>query len=91
MDETIILQELENLAAELSVELRYDTFAGRGGLCRYGGKVCLIVNQALSVPDRIHLLSRELAQLPLGDIFIRPQIRELLDNSADEFCSDFDN
>jgi len=91
MDETIVLQDLENLAAELGAEVRYDLFLGKGGLCRYGGKVCLILNQELSVHERVHLLSHELAKLPLDDVFIRPQIRQLLQKSGAEIFSDFDN
>ena len=78
MEETIILQELENLVEDLGIEIRYDDFEGRGGLCRYGGKICLIVNRALSSSERIHLLAAALARFPLDDVFIRPQVRELL-------------
>lgn len=91
MDETIVLQDLENLAAELGAEVRYDTFAGKGGLCRYGGKVYVILNEELTVHERVHLLSRELAKLPLDGVFIRPQIRHLLEGEDSEQVSDFDN
>jgi len=79
MDDAIILQELEGLAADLAIEIRYDTLEGRGGLCKYGGKAFLIVNRSLSVQERIHLLSRALSRFPLDDVFLRPQVRELLE------------
>ena len=79
MDQAIILQELEALATDLAIEIRYDELDGSGGLCRYKGKTCLIVNRDLSVPERIRLFSRELSQFPLGDVFIRPQVRQLLE------------
>lgn len=79
MEETIILQELESLVEDLDIEIRYDDFEGRGGLCRYGGKICLIVNRALSSSERIYLLGTALARFPLEDVFIRPQVRELLE------------
>ena len=84
MDEAVILRELESLAIELDVEIRYEPLEGRGGLCRYKGKTCLIVNRLSSVPKRVLLLSKELARLPLEDVFIRPQIRELLENHRPE-------
>ena len=78
MDQAIILQELEALATDLAIEIRYDELDGSGGLCRYKGKTCLIVNRGLSVPERVRLFSRELSQFPLEDTFIRPQVRQLL-------------
>ena len=81
MDDSIILQDLESLATDLAIELRYDALEGRGGLCKYGGKTYLIVNRSLSVQERIHLLSRALSRFPLDDVFLRPQIRELLEKN----------
>ena len=81
MDEAIVLQELEALAEDLAIEIRYDTLESRGGLCRYRDKTCLILNRSLSVPERIHLLSKELSRFPLEDVFIRPHVRELLETA----------
>ena len=74
------MQELETLAADLAVEVRYEVLDGRGGLCKYGDKTCIIANCALQVSERVHLLSRELSRFPLDDVFIRPRIRELLED-----------
>lgn len=80
MDEVALLQELETLAEILAIEVRYDDFEGRGGLCRYRGRTCLIVNRTLPLRERLHLISRALARLPLEGVFIRPQVRELLES-----------
>ena len=82
MDEAIILQDLETLAEGLAVEVRYDDFEGRGGLCRYGGKTYLIINRAFSVSERIDLICSGLARFSLDDVFIRPQVRKLLEEHA---------
>ena len=82
MDDSIILQDLESLATDLAIEIRYDALEGRGGLCKYGGKTYLIVNRSLSVQERIHLLSRALSRFPLDDVFLRPQVRELLEKKS---------
>ena len=79
MDQAIILQELEALATDLAIEIRYDELESTGGLCRFKGRTCLIVNRYLSVAERIRLFSRELYQFPLGDVFIRPQVRQVLE------------
>ncbi len=80
MDNTLILQELESLAVQLGVELRYEALEeGSGGLCRYKGRLCLIANRELRLAERIRLLSRELGRLPLEGVFVRPSVRQLLE------------
>lgn len=83
MNQALLLQELESLAAQLGVELRYEELESSGGLCRYGGKLCLIASRHLSLPGRIRLLSRELGRLPLEGVFLRPSVRELLEKGPE--------
>ena len=77
-----LLRELEDLAADLAVDVRFEDLESAGGLCRYGGRTCLLVNRRLSVLERVDLISTELASLPLEDIFIRPRLRELLESRS---------
>ena len=82
MEETIILQDLESLAAELAIEVLYDDLEeSRGGLCRVGGKSRLYINRTLSVAERIRLLVAELSDLPHEGVFLRPRVRELLESN----------
>jgi hypothetical protein len=83
MNQALLLQELETLAAQLGVEVRYEELESAGGLCRYGGKYCLIASRNLSVAGRIRLLARELGRLPLEGVFLRPSVRELLEKPSD--------
>ncbi len=81
METSVLLRELENLAAELDVDVRVeDLDETSGGLCRYGGRTCLLINSQLSPPERVALIAAELASLPTGQIFVRPQVRELLES-----------
>ena len=80
MDNAIVLQELESLAGDLDVEVRYDDLDGHGGLCRYGGRNHLIISNGLALPERVRLLCKELSRFPLDDVFVRPQLRELIDS-----------
>ncbi|MEW6752652.1 MAG: hypothetical protein AB1505_16955 [Candidatus Latescibacterota bacterium] len=82
MDQARMLQELESLAADLRIEMRYEEVEGRGGLCRYAGRTCLFVNRSLPLPERLQVIGRALARLPLDDVFIRPQVRELLEGCS---------
>ena len=81
MDDALILQELESLAAELDIELRYEDLDGAaGGLCRVRGRQSLILDRSLPAGERVSSLSRALAQCPFEDLFVRPQIRALLES-----------
>jgi hypothetical protein len=83
MEEAIILQDLESLAAELAIEVLYDNLEeSRGGLCRVGGKSRLYINRSLSVAERIQLMVAELSDLPLEGVFLRPRVRELLESNG---------
>ncbi|HIG56609.1 MAG TPA: hypothetical protein EYQ18_22035 [Candidatus Handelsmanbacteria bacterium] len=88
MDDSILLQELETLAEDLGIEVRYDAFEGRGGLCRYGGKTYLIASDELNVGEKVNLFCRALSRLSLDAVFIRPQVREKIETCASGFDSD---
>ena len=82
MDDVSILRELENLADELDLEIRYETIEGSGGLCRVGDKRCLILNRSSSPNQLVRVLSLALSRFPLEDVFINPHVRELLQERA---------
>lgn len=82
MNETALLQELEALAEELSVEVRYDALEGAGGLCRYGGKTYLILSRELNNAEKLRVLARALSRLSLDAVFVRPQVREFIEANA---------
>ena len=79
MDEALVVQELENLAAHLGIDIRYEPFEGDGGLCRLGDRYQVIVNRRLNTLERVRVLGTSLAQFPLDNVFVRPRIREVID------------
>ena len=82
MDGVSILRELENLADELDLDIRYEAIDGSGGLCRVGDKRCLILNRSSSLNELVRVLSLALSRFPLEDVFINPHVRELLQERA---------
>ena len=81
MDDVDTLQELESVAAELAIEVRYEHMESLGGLCRYGGKAYLIMPIDLPRAQRIDALVDALARQPTDEIFLRPDIRDLLEGA----------
>ena len=83
MNDAHLLQELEAVASQLSVEVRHEDLEGsRGGLVRLRGQRCILLDRELSVPERVELMAGALARLPLDDVFLRPVVRELLEDHA---------
>ncbi len=87
MDDATFLVLLEELACGLGIDVRYESMDGEaafssGGLCRIRGKPVILVNQRASVPEKIKILARALNRMDLGQVYIKPALREFLEKSA---------
>jgi hypothetical protein len=71
--------ELEQVAEKLGVRVRYERATFTGGSCTLRGEALIIVNSRLTLREKVRALAREVARLPLEDIFIRPEVRRELD------------
>jgi hypothetical protein len=75
-------KELKELAEQLGLPVREEaTEVMRGGLFTLKGKQQIFVNRADTFSDRIDLLVSVLRKRDIGDIFIKPAIRELLEKN----------
>jgi len=86
MDDYAIIEQLEELAKGFGIQLRYEpiTFEEEminvaGGLCKLRGKDLLIINSKATEKDKIRIFVQALRRFDLGQIYLRPAIRELLD------------
>lgn len=84
MDDEILLNQLEELAERLGILVRdeninIDDVSTTGGLCIVEGQHILILNSKTSLQEKIHVAIRALRQLDLSEIYIKPGIRELLE------------
>ncbi len=86
MSDEFLLDQLEALANTLGIKIRYENLnleesSGVGGLCRLKAEYVLIIQAQASVKEKMQVLIEVLKRFPLGDIYIRPVIRELLGES----------
>lgn len=77
----LILQGLESLIQNLSIDLRYEKGDFTGGLCKVGTKNVLIINNKLPVESKIKVMAIELNRLELEQIYIRPALRDIIESS----------
>jgi hypothetical protein len=82
-----VLAELEALAARLGVAVRVEAFGqgvmqGRGGLCWVDGKALVVMDQRLSVADRIAILARALSKFDVDAVSVAPAVRDRIASEA---------
>ncbi|MEN6508766.1 MAG: hypothetical protein ABFD63_08305 [Smithella sp.] len=85
MQEETLLQHLEELAGKLEIFVRdenisMDETSVTGGLCRVEGQYIVILNSKANVEDKIQVMIKALQQFNLDDIYIKPAVRQLLEN-----------
>jgi len=85
MQEETLLQHLEELAGKLEICVRdenisLDETSVTGGLCRLEGQYIVILNSKSNVEDKIQVMIKALKLFNLDDIYIKPAVRQLLEN-----------
>ena len=75
-------EALEQAAAQLGVQVRYDTMtgdaAGSGGLCKVKGAWWVIIDRKTPAAERAVMLIEALTSFDTDSVFLPPQVREAL-------------
>jgi hypothetical protein len=86
MDDHVTLMMLEELADKLGIPIRYDRIKPdedepviSGGLCRVKGGLVIIINSRAATKNKIQVLVKALKHFDLDGVYIRPALRELLE------------
>ncbi len=87
MNESVLLEHLEEIANRLGVELRYENlgqsgFRAGGGYCKLDGKPMILLNRKDSRRRKIRILAESLGRLDLEGIFIPPAVRKVLESRS---------
>jgi hypothetical protein len=95
MDDEKLMAQLEELAENLSIEIRYEAIRKEGsfftgGLCRLKGKDVLIVNSDASIGNKIQALAKALRRFDLSRIYMKPALREFLSKPPDSMGDEKD-
>jgi len=89
LEEETLLSHLEELAQGLDVEVRYEPMRREGptfpgGLCKLKGKYVLIIDTKAATWEKIQALARGLHRFDLGQVYLRPGVREFLDKMTNQ-------
>jgi hypothetical protein len=88
MKKEFLLSQLEELADKLGIAIRYENVtmedsSGSGGLCRLKGEYVLIIHSQATAEEKIRIILEALKPFPVGDIYVKPVVRELLEESME--------
>lgn len=84
MTETIILQQLEDLAERLGVKVLYEDLdreelVVKSGSCVLRGQLLVVIDHQLAPSGRIRVLADCLARFDLSTVYLVPAVRELIE------------
>jgi hypothetical protein len=84
-----LLSQLEELTESLGVKIRYEKIIKEGsyfsgGLCKIKGQDIIIINSKAAIEDKIEILANALRSFDLGQVFIKPVLREFLGQHISE-------
>lgn len=77
-----IIEGLHDLARLLGVTIRYDKGDFEGGYCILKDQKLLLVNKRLSPPRKAAVLAIALQEIGLNTIFIKPALREFIEDEV---------
>ena len=85
----MLLQQLEELAEKLGIAVQYENLtmeesSGRGGICRIKGEYVFIIHARATTKEKIRIIADALRRFDLGDIYVRPVIREFIEGFVDQ-------
>ena len=83
LSDTLLLQHLENLAAQLGIQVRYEDLADdelsiQSGGCKVLGKTLILIEKLRSPREQAQILARELSRFDLEDRYVLPRVRDFI-------------
>ena len=77
-----ILHELEDVVQRLDYTMRYEKGNFEGGYCLVKESKLFVINSRYEVERRISIIARNLKELGVDGIFVKPGIREIIEKET---------
>jgi len=81
MDTTTIIEELEDVAQRLGVEVRAEKGNFRGGRCVVGDEELIMLNERHQPETQLVVMAEALRDAPLDTIYLKPAVRQALEDT----------
>lgn len=83
-----MLTELEEVADKLGYKVRYEKGNFSGGYCILKESRLLVVNSRNEIERRIIIVSKSLKEIGIDDVYIKPNVRELIEKESSRKLKD---
>lgn len=77
-----VIQQLQDVAQQLGITLRYDQGNFEGGYCILKAQRLLLVNKRLTPARKASVLAAALREIGLEGVFLTPALREYIEDEA---------
>jgi len=75
-----IVSELEQLASNCGIAIRYEKGDFDGGYCVLKAERLIVINKRLSPSRRAPVLAQGLAEVGIDELYLKPAIREYIED-----------
>jgi hypothetical protein len=75
-----ILSELEQLASNCGISIRYEKGDFDGGYCVLKTERLIVINKRLAPARRASVLAQGLAEVGIDEMYLKPVIREYIED-----------
>ena len=80
MKHEVLIQELQEVAAQLGVTIRYERGDFEGGYCILRDQKILLVNRRLFPARKASVLAMAMHEIGLEDMYLKPAVREYIED-----------
>jgi len=80
MTQEQIVKDLESLAANSGITVRYEKGDFEGGFCVLRAERLIVVNKKLPLSKKASVLAQGLAEIGIEENYLKPAIREFIED-----------
>ncbi len=79
------LNELEEVVQRLGYKVRYEKGNFEGGYCLLKESKLFVINSRKQIERKIAIIAKNLKELGIDEIFIKPGVRDIIEKEAKRF------
>ena len=88
MNESTIVQHLEEIAEKVNLKVNYENLRklhifSKGGFYRLQEDHIVLIENSLNLSEKVEILADALGNYDLEDVYMPPAVRKILDRKAD--------
>jgi hypothetical protein len=82
MENQELLTELESIALQLGIKLRYEKGDFEGGYCVLKSERIIVINKKLSPNLRLSVIARGINEIGLNNVYVKPAVRDFIEDEV---------